>query len=115
MTIPQYRLFKDGSLSYTFNDGLEKELCNEIERIGIGIYPNERLEIEEVANSFWTYVIQERSKKEAEQKSCLDFTKRAKIELGYGAVPEEFIIDSKLLIKTDENAHLSNFHLFLFC
>ena len=83
-------------------EGLEKELCNEIENIGIGIYPNDRLNIEDVANSFWTYVIQERSKNSAIKISCLDFINRAKIELGYGAVPEEFFIDEKALIKTDE-------------
>ena len=89
-------------LSNSLTDGLEKELCIEIEKIGIGIYPNERLKIEDVANSFWTYVIQERSKKEAEEQSCYDFCKRAKIELNHGAVPEEFLIDKKALIKTDE-------------
>ncbi len=89
-------------LSYLLTEGLEKELCNEIENIGIGIYPNDRLNIEDVANSFWTYVIQERSKNSAIKISCLDFINRAKIELGYGAVPEEFFIDEKALIKTDE-------------
>ncbi|MBR4789688.1 MAG: AAA family ATPase [Treponema sp.] len=89
-------------LSYSLTDGLEKELCDEIKNIGIGIYPNERLTVDDVAYNFWTYVIQERSKNKAEQKSCLDFTKRAKIELGHGAVPEEFLIDSKELLKTDE-------------
>lgn len=89
-------------LSYSLTEGLEKELCNEIENIGIGIYPNDRLNIEDVANSFWTYVIQERSKNSAIKISCLDFINRAKIELGYGAVPEEFFIDEKTLIKTDE-------------
>lgn len=88
-------------LSYSLTDGLEKELCNEIEKIGIGIYPNERLKIEDVAYSFWTYVIQERSKKHAEEINCLDFCKRAKIELDHGAIPEDFIIDKKALIKTD--------------
>lgn len=88
-------------LSNSLTDGLEKELCIEIEKIGIGIYPNERLKIEDVANSFWTYVIQERSKKEAEEQSCYDFCKRAKIELDHGAIPEDFIIDKKALIKTD--------------
>lgn len=89
-------------LSYSLTDGLEKELCNEIQKIGIGIYPNERIKIEDVAYSFWTYVIQERSKKVAEEKSCYDFCKRAKIELNHGAIPEEFPIDKKKLIKTDE-------------
>lgn len=88
-------------LSYSLTDGLEKELCNEIEKIGIGIYPNERLKIEDVAYSFWTYVIQERSKKHAEEINSLDFCKRAKIELDHGAIPEDFIIDKKALIKTD--------------
>ena len=88
-------------LSYSLTDGLEKELCNEIEKIGIGIYPNERLKIEDVAYSFWTYVIQERSKKRAEEINSLDFCKRAKIELDHGAIPEDFIIDKKALIKTD--------------
>lgn len=60
-------------LSYLLTEGLEKELCNEIENIGIGIYPNDRLNIEDVANSFWTYVIQERSKNSAIKISCLDF------------------------------------------
>ena len=39
-------------LSYSFSKGLEKELYNEIERIGIGIYPNDRLKVEDVANTF---------------------------------------------------------------
>lgn len=89
-------------LSYSFSKGLEKELHNEIERIGIGIYPNDRLKVEDVANTFWTFVTQERSKTEVKQISCLDFTNKAKIELGHGAVPETFLIDEKELIKTDE-------------
>lgn len=89
-------------LSYSFSKGLEKELYNEIERIGIGIYPNDRLKVEDVANTFWTFVTQERSKTEVKQISCLDFTNKAKIELGHGAVPETFLIDEKELIKTDE-------------
>ena len=88
-------------LSLSLDDGLEKELCNEIQKIGIGIYPNERIKIEDVAYSFWTYVIQERSKKIAEEKSCVDFCKRARIELDHGAIPEEFLVDKKKLIKTD--------------
>lgn len=92
-------------LSSSLTRGLEKELCNEIIKIGIGIYPNERLEVKDVANSFWTYVIQERSKtkkkKDDEKITCYDFCKRAKIELNHGAVPEEFPIDKKELIKTD--------------
>ena len=88
-------------LSSSLTRGLEKELCNEIIKIGIGIYPNERLKIEDVAYSFWTYVIQERSKKHAEEINSLDFCKRAKIELDHGAIPEDFIIDKKALIKTD--------------
>ncbi len=88
-------------LSLSLDDGLEKELCNEIQKIGIGIYPNERIKIEDVAYNFWTYVIQERSKKIAEEKSCVDFCKRARIELDHGAIPEEFLIDKKKLIKTD--------------
>ena len=89
-------------LSYSYTCGLEKDLYNEIEKIGIGIYPNDRLKVEDVANNFWTYVIQERSKSKAEQISCINFTNRSKIELGYGAVSEKFLIDEKELIKTDE-------------
>ena len=89
-------------LSYSFTKGLEKELYIEIEKIGIGIYPNDRLKVEDVANTFWTYVTQERSRTEVKQISCIEFTNRAKIELGYGAVPERFLIDEKELIKTDD-------------
>ena len=40
-------------------------------------------------------------KKRAEEINSLDFCKRAKIELDHGAIPEDFIIDKKALIKTD--------------
>lgn len=93
---PKSTLLKD------YSQGLEKILARTIERIGIGIYPNDHLTIRQVAESLCTIAKRRRATNDSLPISCDEIAKEINILQSYGGIEQKFTVDENVLIATPD-------------
>lgn len=85
-----------------YNQGLEKLLARTIERIGIGIYPNDHLTVRQVAESLCTIAERRRATDDSTPVSCDEIAKHINIIQEYGGVEQKFTVDENVLVATPD-------------
>ncbi|MCI5161163.1 MAG: ATP-binding protein [Candidatus Electrothrix sp. AX5] len=93
---PKSSLLKD------YSQGLEKLLARTIERIGIGIYPNDHLMVPQVTESLCTIAARRRATNDSIPISCDDIAQQINVIQEYGGVEQKFTIDENVLIVTPD-------------
>ncbi|EKD26246.1 MAG: hypothetical protein ACD_79C01299G0001 [uncultured bacterium] len=88
------------TLLQDYNQGLEKLLAQTIERIGVGIYPNDHLTVRQVAESLCTIVKRRRATNNNIPISCDEIAKEINIIQAYGGIEQKFIIDENIFVAT---------------
>jgi len=88
------------SLLQNFDRGLEKLLARTIERIGIGIYPNDHLNIRETAERICSFTCSRRSTQNVDPISCDKIAVRIGLVQAYGGVEQRFPVDENILVGT---------------
>lgn len=83
-----------------YSKGLEKLLAQEIESIGVGVYPNDFLTVPNVAESLCTIARRKRASDSSTPISCDEIAQEIKIEQSHGEIEQKFTIDERILIKT---------------
>ena len=91
---PKSTLLKD------YNQGIEKLLARTIERIGIGIYPNDHLTVRQVAEGLCTIVKRRRATNDSTPISCDQIAQGVKIKQEHGGIEQKFTIDENVLVAT---------------
>lgn len=90
------------TLLQDYNQGLEKLLARTIERIGIGIYPNDHLTVRQVAESLCTITRRKRATNDRTPISCDEIAQDIKIIQAHGGIEQKFTIDENVLIATPD-------------
>lgn len=90
------------TLLQDYNHGLEKLLARSIERIGIGIYPNDHLMVRQVAESLCTITRRRRATTNSIPISCDEIAQRINIIQEYGGIEQKFTIDENVLMATPD-------------
>ena len=93
---PKSTLLKD------YNQGLENLLARTIERIGIGIYPNDHLTVRQVAENLCTIAKRGRATNDSTPISCDEIAKDINVIQTYGGIEQKFTIDENILIDTPD-------------
>ena len=93
---PKSSLLEDNSQQ------LEKLLFQAINRIGVGIYPNDHLTTRQVAESLCTITMRRRSEEGIPPISCDEIAKAVKIKQEFGGIEQKFPIDKSILVDTPE-------------
>lgn len=88
------------TLLQDYTQGLEKLLARAIEKIGVGVYPNDHLTVRQVAESLCTITQRRRSTQNTTPISCDEIAKDIKIKQEYGGIEQKFTIDENILIAT---------------
>ncbi len=83
-----------------YTQGLEKLLARVIEKIGIGIYPNDHLKVRQVAEALCTIAKRRRSTNNHSPISCNEIAQDINILQTNGGVEQDFSIDETLLLDT---------------
>jgi hypothetical protein len=94
--------FPKSSLLENYTAGLEKLLFNAIERIGIGIYPNDHLSISGVAEQLCSIVRRNRAGTETNPVRCSEIIRELNIHEDHGGIEEKFPIDENVLVLTTD-------------
>ncbi|MCE7064895.1 ATP-binding protein [Dyadobacter sp. CY326] len=89
------------SLLLDFSAGLEMMLAKAIDRIGIGVYPNDHLSVIEVAERLCSIVRSLRSK-ESQTISCDEVAQLINIKQTNGGIEQKFVIDESVFVQTPE-------------
>lgn len=90
------------TLLHDYNQGLEKLLARAIERIGIGIYPNDHLSVRQVAEALCTIAERRRSTNNHLPISCNEIAQGVNILQTNGGVEQDFSIDESILLDTPQ-------------
>lgn len=90
------------TLLHDYNQGLEKLLARAIERIGIGIYPNDHLTVRQVAEALCTIAKRRRSTNNFSPISCNEIAQDVTILQTNGGVEQDFSIDESILLDTPQ-------------
>lgn len=88
------------TLLQDYSQGLEKLLARTIERIGIGIYPNDHLTVRQVAESLCTIAKRRRATNNSTPISCDEIAQDINIIQTHGGIEQKFTIDKNVLIAT---------------
>lgn len=88
------------TLLQDYTQGLEKQLARTIEKIGIGIYPNDHLTVRQVAESLCTITKRRRATNSNIPISCDEIAQDINIIQTHGGIEQKFIIDENVLIDT---------------
>ena len=81
---------------------LEKLLASTIEKIGIGIYPNDHLTVRQVAESLCTITMRGRVTSNSLPISCDEIAKNINIIQNFGGIEQKFSIDKNVLVATPD-------------
>lgn len=90
------------SLKSDYRAGLDLLLYECVKNIGIGVYPNDHLHIENVIDSLRVFVSEKRAQRDLLPVSAKYIAKNAKINLNFGGIEEQFPIDEKVLVDISE-------------
>jgi len=90
------------NLLENFNDGIEQLFSNAISQIGIGEYPNDHLNIRQVAESLSTIVQRQRAKENQVLISVKAIADEIGIKTSFGGIEQKFPIDEKVLVTTPD-------------
>lgn len=90
------------TLLQDYNHGLEKLLARTIERIGIGIYPNDHLTVRQVAESLCTIAKRRRATNDSIPISCDEIAQDINIIQTHGGIEQKFTIDENVLLATPD-------------
>lgn len=90
------------TLLHDYNQGLEKLLARAIERIGIGIYPNDHLSVRQVAEALCTIAKRRRSTNNYSPISCNEIAQDVNILQTNGGVEQDFPINESILLDTPQ-------------
>ena len=90
------------NLLKNFNNGIEKLLSHTISKIGIGEYPNDHLNVRQVAESLSTIVQRQRAKDNQALISVKAIAAEIGIKTSFGGIEQKFPIDEKVLVATPE-------------
>ncbi len=93
------------TLLQDYNQGLEKLLARTIERIGIGIYPNDHLTVRQVAEGLCTIAKRKRATNDSTPISCDEIAQDISIIQTYGGIEQKFTIDENVLIATPDRVN----------
>jgi len=85
-----------------YSQNLEKLLAHSIERIGIGIYPNDHLSVRQVAESLCTITQRGRITNNKLPISCDQIAQEINIIQSFGGVEQKFPIDKNILVATPD-------------
>ncbi len=88
------------TLLQDYTQGLEKLLARTIEKIGIGIYPNDHLTVRQVAESLCTIAKRRRATNNSTSISCDEIAQDINIIQTHGGIEQKFTIDKNVLIAT---------------
>lgn len=94
--------YPKSSLLQDYSKGLESMLARAIKNIGIGVYPNDHLNIREVAESICTIANRRRATKNSTPISCNEIARDVGIVQDYGGIEQNFPVDESLLVETPE-------------
>lgn len=90
------------SLKSDYSAGLDLLLYECVKNIGIGVYPNDHLHIENVIDSLRVFVSEKRAQSDLLPVSAKYIAQNAKINLNFGGIEEQFPIDEKVLVDISE-------------
>jgi len=94
--------YPKSTLLQDYTQGLEKKLAYTIEKIGIGVYPNDHLTVRQVAESLCTIAERRRATKNSNPISCKDIAQDIGIIQSYGGIEQNFPVDETVLVTTPE-------------
>jgi hypothetical protein len=92
--------YPKSSLLQDYSKGLESLLARAIKNIGIGVYPNDHLNIRQVAESLCTIAKRRRATKNSTPISCNEIAQDVGIIQDYGGIEQNFPVDESLLVDT---------------
>ncbi len=90
------------TLLQDYSKQLERLLARTIEEIGVGIYPNDHLKVQQVAESLCTIVKRRRATNNNKPISCDEIAKEINIKQNYGGIEQIFPIDKNILVDTPD-------------
>jgi len=94
--------YPKSSLLNDYSKGLESLLARAIKNIGIGVYPNDHLNIRQVAESLSTIAKRKRATNISTPISCNEIAQDVCIIQDYGGIEQNFPVDKSLLVETPE-------------
>jgi hypothetical protein len=90
------------TLLLDYSAHLEKLLARTIETIGVGIYPNDHLNVPQVAEGLCTITRRKRASSDDTAISCNEIAQQINLKQTYGGVEQKFPIDQNVLVATPD-------------
>lgn len=101
----QFKSFLDSliiEINYPSKDDLKRLLTEQVRKIGIGIYPNDNLQVGAISQQLQSIVQEYRADSSKQRVSTLEIAAKCSITLNCGGIEENFPIDEKMYVDVSD-------------
>lgn len=101
----QFKSFLDSliiEIKYPSKDDLKRLLTEQVRKIGIGIYPNDNLQVGAVSQQLQSIVQEYRADSSMQRVSAREIAAKCSITLNCGGIEENFPIDEKMYVDVSD-------------
>jgi hypothetical protein len=101
----QFKSFLDSliiEIKYPSKDDLKQLLTEQVRKIGIGIYPNDNLQVGAVSQQLQSIVQEYRADSSMQRVSAREIAAKCSITLNCGGIEEKFPIDEKMYVDVSD-------------